>query len=69
MSMTARTVDEVLEPSEVVPDAYFSRGHYMENLVFPKNSPSLVVIPSNSKGTGFIKSCYDPRFLKGIMSE
>lgn len=58
-----------LEPQEEVPMQYFSRGHYMENLVFPENSPELIVIPSNRKGTGFIKSCYDPRYLKGIMTE
>ena len=40
----------------------------MENMEFPKNSNEIIIIPSNSKGTGFIKTCYDPR-LKGIMSE
>jgi len=40
----------------------------MENIKFPENSNELIIVPSNNKGTGFIKTCYDPR-LKGIMSE
>lgn len=40
----------------------------MENMKFPDNSNQLIIIPSNRKGTGFIKTCYDPR-LKGIMTE
>ena len=40
----------------------------MENMKFPYNSNELIIIPSNRKGTGFIKTCYDPR-LTGIMSE
>lgn len=53
---------------EEVPRQYLNRGHYMENMKFPENSNELVIIPSNRKGTGFIKTCYDPR-LKGIMTE
>ncbi len=51
-----------------IPKPYLNRGHYMENMSFPENSNELIIIPSNQKGTGFIKTCYDPR-LKGIMSE
>lgn len=36
---------------------------------FPTNSPNMVVIPSNKKGTGFLKTTYDPRYLVGIMKE
>ncbi|CDW90901.1 UNKNOWN [Stylonychia lemnae] len=53
---------------EEIPRQYLNRGHYMENMKFPDNSNELIIIPSNRKGTGFIKTCYDPR-LKGIMSE
>eukprot|EP00347_Sterkiella_histriomuscorum_P024365 403331373 len=53
---------------EEIPRQYLNRGHYMENMKFPENSNDLIIIPSNRKGTGFIKTCYDPR-LKGIMSE
>ena len=43
-----------------VPSEFLSRGDYMAHIKFPENSPSLVIIPSNKKGTGFIKTCYDP---------
>ena len=54
---------------EEVPREYLNRGHYMEQMMFPKNSPQLIVIPSNRKGTGFIKTCYDPRYLPGILTQ
>jgi hypothetical protein len=41
----------------------------MKALKFPENSPNLVVIPSNEKGTGFLRTCYDPEVLDGIMSK
>jgi hypothetical protein len=36
---------------------------------FPENSPNLVCIPSNEKGTGFMRTCYVPEILDGIMSK
>ena len=56
------------EDHNIIPKGYLNRGHYMESMSFPENSDELIIIPSNQKGTGFIKTCYDPR-LKGIMSE
>lgn len=41
----------------------------MEHIKFPENSPSLIVIPSNKEGTGFLKYCYDERYLKGKATE
>lgn len=41
----------------------------MKTLKFPENSTQLVVVPSNEKGTGFLRTCYDPQYLTGIMSE
>ena len=41
----------------------------MNNLIIPKNSPELVIIPSNNKGTGFLRNTYDIRFLSGIIKE
>lgn len=41
----------------------------MEHIKFPENSPSLIVIPSNKEGTGFLKYCYDERHLKGKIRE
>lgn len=41
----------------------------MEHIKFPENSPSLIVIPSNKEGTGFLKYWYDERHLKGKITE
>jgi hypothetical protein len=41
----------------------------MKALKFPENSPNLVVIPSNEKGTGFLRTCYDEGILKNIMDK
>ncbi len=41
----------------------------MKALQFPENSPNLVVIPSNEKGTGFLRTCYDEAILKGILTQ
>lgn len=40
----------------------------MKNLKFPSNTQHLVVIPSNEKGTGFLRTCYDKDILEGIIS-
>lgn len=45
------------------------RGEIMKALFFPENSPNLVVIPSNEKGTGFLRTCYDKDILKDIMTK
>jgi len=34
---------------------FLNRGDFMEHIKFPENSPSLIVIPSNKEGTGFLK--------------
>ena len=41
----------------------------MNHIKFPENSPSLVVVPSNKEGTGFLKHCYDDRYLSKFISE
>jgi hypothetical protein len=41
----------------------------MDNMLFPENCPSLVIVPSNKEGTGFLNHCYDQRFLKDYISE
>lgn len=35
---------------------------------FPENNQNLVCIPSNEKGTGFMRTCYVPEILDGIIS-
>jgi hypothetical protein len=39
----------------------------MKTLKFPENNPNLVVIPSNEKGTGFLRTCYDSDILGGLL--
>ena len=41
----------------------------MNNLLFPANSQNLVIIPSNIKGTGFLRTCYDEAVLDGLIGE
>jgi hypothetical protein len=40
----------------------------MKHLKFPNNNSNLVVIPSNEKGTGFLRTCYDKEILDGIIT-
>lgn len=48
-----------LNPSIVKKKSFINRGELMKNLKFPSNNMNLVVIPSNEKGTGFLRTCYD----------
>lgn len=41
----------------------------MKALKFPENSQTLVVIPSNEKGTGFLRTCYDADILEGLLTK
>ena len=45
----------------------FDRSQLMDNMLFPENCNSLVIIPSNKEGTGFLNHCYDERFLKNYI--
>lgn len=44
-----------------------NRGEFMKTIQFPENTPQLVVIPSNEKGTGFLRTCYDEEILRDII--
>ena len=41
----------------------------MKALKFPENNVNLVVIPSNEKGTGFLRTCYDKDVLEGVLTK
>ena len=41
----------------------------MDNMLFPENCASLVIVPSNKEGTGFLNHCFDKKFLKDYISE
>jgi hypothetical protein len=45
------------------------RSELMDNMLFPENCPSLVIVPSNKEGTGFLNHCYDSRFLTDYITE
>ncbi len=46
-----------------------SRADIMKTMKFPDNNNNLVIIPSNIKGTGFLRTCYIKEILDGIISE
>ena len=48
---------------------FLNRSDFMNHIKFPENSPNLVVVPSNKEGTGFLKHCYDERYLCDHISE
>ena len=41
----------------------------MDLMLFPANVDSMVIVPSNKEGTGFLNHCYDAQFLTGFISE
>jgi hypothetical protein len=45
------------------------RSELMDNMLFPENCPSLVIVPSNKEGTGFLNYCYDTRYLTEYINE
>eukprot|EP00350_Pseudokeronopsis_sp_OXSARD2_P008089 CAMPEP_0170547820 /NCGR_PEP_ID=MMETSP0211-20121228/6138_1 /TAXON_ID=311385 /ORGANISM="Pseudokeronopsis sp., Strain OXSARD2" /LENGTH=153 /DNA_ID=CAMNT_0010853005 /DNA_START=88 /DNA_END=549 /DNA_ORIENTATION=- len=40
----------------------------MKTMKFPDNNDNLVIIPSNIKGTGFLRTCYIEDILEGVIS-
>ena len=45
------------------------RAQLMDLMLFPQNTKDMVIVPSNKEGTGFLNHCYEPKFLKGFISE
>lgn len=48
---------------------YLTRSELMEMIRFPQNSQNLVVIKSNDKGIGFLKTMYDSRYCAGVINK
>lgn len=48
---------------------FFRQGQYIEKYV-PKSVENLVIVPSNIKGTGFLKNLYSKNrvFLTGLIA-
>ena len=63
-------IQEELDRIEHIKESrYLTRSELMEMINFPENSPNLVVIKSNDKGIGFLKTMYDGRFLAGLVTK
>ena len=45
------------------------RSQLMDHMLFPENGPTLVIVPSNKQGTGFLNHCYDESYLKEHINE
>jgi len=41
----------------------------MDHMLFPENGATLVIVPSNKQGTGFLNHCYDEQYLKDHIKE
>lgn len=41
----------------------------MDHMLFPENGTTLVIVPSNKQGTGFLNHCYDEQFLRDHITE
>ena len=50
-------------------NSFISRGELMKTMKFPENNKNLVIIPSNIKGTGFLRTCYDKQVLFRVIDE
>jgi hypothetical protein len=51
------------------PNMLLTREDLLEKMNIPQNTPELVVVRSNSKGTGFMRNQYDERYLKRHISQ
>jgi hypothetical protein len=45
------------------------RSQLMDHMLFPENGPTLVIVPSNKQGTGFLNHCYDEQYLNDHITE
>lgn len=52
------------EEEEKQPKKILDRSQLMDHMLFPENGPTLVIVPSNKQGTGFLNHCYDEQYLK-----
>lgn len=72
--MTTKAMDDRIQVEldkiqEIINTRYITRSELMEMINFPDNSPNLIVIKSNEKGIGFLKTCFDSNYCAGIISK
>ena len=48
---------------------FMTREDLMEKMNIPQNTPELVIIRANYKGTGFLRNTYDERYLKSRITQ
>mmetsp|Transcript_28427 Transcript_28427/g.25161 ORF Transcript_28427/g.25161 Transcript_28427/m.25161 type:complete len:153 (+) Transcript_28427:1-459(+) len=51
------------------PNMFMTREDLMEKMNIPQNTPELVVIRANHKGTGYLRDTYDERYLKSRITQ
>ena len=45
------------------------RSQLMDMMLFPQNCSTMIIVPSNKEGTGFLNHCYDSKFLTGFITK
>jgi len=61
--------NEEEEEDENHANKILDRSQLMDHMLFPENGPTLVIVPSNKQGTGFLNHCYDEQYLKDHINE
>jgi len=61
--------DEWQRIAQEYPNVFITREEILDKMNIPQNTHELVVVNSNSKGTGFMRNQYDERYLKGRISQ
>ena len=51
--------DDEEDEDEKGPKKILDRSQLMDHMLFPDNCPTLVIVPSNKQGTGFLNHCFD----------
>lgn len=65
--MEQRHRDYLDKVAKVTSNNYLSRGVIMEQVPLPQSSSSLIIIPSNAKGAGFLRDGYDEFYLASFI--
>mmetsp|Transcript_34135 Transcript_34135/g.33705 ORF Transcript_34135/g.33705 Transcript_34135/m.33705 type:complete len:92 (+) Transcript_34135:2-277(+) len=51
------------------PNIFMTREDLMEKMNIPQNTPELVIVRANNKGTGFMRNTYDERYLRNRITQ
>ena len=64
-----RHKDAFKQVEEWMSSSYLTREIVMEKLKLPENTSSLIIIPSNGKGSGFLRNAYDSFYCAGYIEQ